>query len=104
MFPVLAGGVVSQAPIRRRRGCGGCRDHVSGTGLLSHVIERPDGLLMPKERAHPGLRPSRFHGRRSGVLASAACISASRCQARVSSLRAIAMVAIFFPRRLLMVA
>jgi hypothetical protein len=36
------------------------------------------------------------------VLASAACVSESRCQARVSSLRAIAMVAIFFPRRFAM--
>jgi hypothetical protein len=34
----------------------------------------------------------------------AAWASASRCQARVSSLRAIAMVTIFFPRRLLMAA
>jgi hypothetical protein len=34
----------------------------------------------------------------------AAWASASRWQARVSSLRAIAMVAIFFPRRLLMAA
>jgi hypothetical protein len=32
------------------------------------------------------------------VLASAVSISESRCQARVSSLRAIAMVTIFFPR------
>jgi len=44
VFPVLAGGVVSQAPIRRRpRRAGGCHDHVSGTGLLSHVIERGAG-------------------------------------------------------------
>ena len=40
----------------------------------------------------------------SGVLASAACIWLSRCQARVSSLRAIAMVAIFFPRLAAMTA
>jgi len=35
---------------------GGCHDHVSGTGLLSHVIER--GLVAcssRKERAHPML-------------------------------------------------
>jgi hypothetical protein len=31
-------------------------------------------------------------------------MSASRCQARVGSLRAIAMVAIFFPRRFAIVA
>jgi hypothetical protein len=49
-------------------------------------------------------RPSRHYGRRGGVLASAACIWLSRCQARVSSLRAVAMVAIFFPRPLVMAA
>jgi hypothetical protein len=38
------------------------------------------------------------------VLASAGSIWLSRCQARVSSLRAIAMVAIFFPRRFAMAA
>jgi hypothetical protein len=43
------------------------------------------------------------------VLASCAAgpgarVVASRCQARVSSLRAIAMVAIFLPRRLAMAA
>jgi hypothetical protein len=49
-------------------------------------------------------RPSRLHGRRGGSFVLLACMSASRCQARVSSLREIAMVAIFFPRRLLMAA
>jgi hypothetical protein len=104
VFPVLAGGVVSQAPIRRRQCAGGCHDHVSGTGLLSHVIERgvSAGSCRKSERTR-GLRPSRRHGRRSGVLASA-CIWSSRCQARVSSLRAIAMVATFFPRRFAMAA
>jgi hypothetical protein len=37
-----------------------------------------------------------------GAWVTAAWASASRWQARVSSLRAIAIVAIFFPRRLLM--
>ena len=41
MFRVLAGGVVSQAPIRRRSGVrAAAMDHVSGTGLLSQMIER----------------------------------------------------------------
>ena len=77
-----------------------CHDHVSGTGLLSHVIERlPACSCRWSERAR-GLAACRCHGRRGGVLVSVACISASRCQERVSSLRAIAMVAVFFPRRL----
>lgn len=38
----------------------------------------------------------------AGVLVSVACMLASRWQARVSSLREIAMVAIFLPRRLAM--
>jgi hypothetical protein len=57
---------------------------------------------MPNGERTRGLAAQPSHGRRGGVLASAAGISASRCQARVSSLRAIAMVAIFFPRRLAM--
>ena len=37
----VAGGVVSQAPIRTSpRRVAGCHDQMSGTGLLSHVIER----------------------------------------------------------------
>jgi len=40
----------------------------------------------------------------AGVVAVVSCMLASRCQARVRSLRAIAMVAIFFPRRLAMAA
>ena len=104
VFPVLAGGVVSQAPIRRRQ-CGGCHDHVSGTGLLSHVIERGLPAGSCRITSAPGAwRPSRLHGRRSGAFVSVACISLSRCQARVSSLRATAMVAIFFPRRFAMAA
>jgi hypothetical protein len=38
----------------------------------------------------------------SGVAGPGAWAAASRCQARVSSLREIAMVAIFFPRRFAM--
>ena len=85
------------APVR------GCHDHMSGTGLLSHVIERGAGAgSCRKSELTRGLATRPFHGRRGGVLASAACISESRCQARVSSLRETAMVAIFFPRRLAM--
>jgi len=87
------------------RCAGGCHDHVSGTGLLSHVIERGGGAgSCRRSELTRGLRPSRLHGRRSGVLAWAGSISESRCQARVTSLRATAMVAIFFPRRLAMAA
>ena len=87
------------APVR------GCHDHMSGTGLLSHVIERGAGAGSCRRASSPGAwRPSRLHGRRGGVLASVACSSASRCQARVTSLRATAMVAIFFPRRLAVTA
>jgi len=104
VFPVRGGrsGLTSTHPAPRQR-AGGCHDHVSGTGLLSQMIERGAGAgsCRRSERTR-GLRPSRLHGRRGGVLASAAGISASRCQARVSSLREIAMVAILFPRRLAM--
>ena len=69
-------------------------------------VMRSSAALAPAHAARtssPGAwRPSRLHGRRGGVLASAACKSLSRYQARVSSLRAIAMVAIFFPRRFAM--
>jgi hypothetical protein len=40
----------------------------------------------------------------SGLAGSGSWSAASRCQARVSSLREIAMVAIFFPRRWAMAA
>ena len=89
VFPACGwrSGLTSTHPAPRRRS-GGCHDHVSGTGLLSHMIERGAGRRAHAEgRAHPGLgdppvsRPPR---RRA---ASAACISDSRCQARVSSLR-----------------
>ncbi len=97
-------GLTSTHPAPRQY-AGGCHDHMSGTGLLSHVIERGAGAGSCRRASSPGAwRPSRLHGRRGGVLASAACSSASRCQARVSSLRATAMVAIFFPRRLAMAA
>ena len=84
---------------------GGCHDHVSGTGLLSQMIERGAGAgSCRRNELTRGLATLPSHGRRSGALASAGSISASRCQARVTSLRAIAMVAIFFPRRLAMAA
>jgi hypothetical protein len=57
---------------------------------------RSSAALAPAHAAgasSPGAwRPSCSHGRCGGVAASAVCISLSRCQARVSSLRAIAMV------------
>ena len=103
----VAGGVVSQAPIRRRaRRAGGCHDHVSGDrAAQSGDRARRWRRLMPHERAHPGLGdPPGLHWPPAAAWRwrrRLAC-SASRCQARVSSLRAIAMVAIFFPRRLAM--
>ena len=71
-----------------------------GTGLLSQMIELGAGAgsCRKSERAR-GLATLRLHGRRGGSFVLVACMSASRCQARVSSLREIAMVAIFFPRR-----
>ena len=45
LFPGVAGGVVSQAPIRRRpRACGAAAMTMCpGTGLLSQMIERGAG-------------------------------------------------------------
>jgi hypothetical protein len=112
LFPGVAGGVVSQAPIRRRA-CvrGGCHDHLSGDrAAQSDDRARRWRRLMPKERAHPGLGdPPGLGCAAVAVLASGAAgpgarAVASRCQARVSSLREIAMVAIFVPRRLAMAA
>jgi hypothetical protein len=53
----VAGGVVSQAPIRRRA-CvaAGAMTMCSGTGLLSQMIERGrDGRLMPRGERARGL-------------------------------------------------
>jgi hypothetical protein len=104
-FPVRGGrsGLTSTHPAPPD--AGGCHDHVSGTGLLSHVIERGAGAgscRMGELTRGLATLPSSWPPRR--VLASAVCISDSRCQARVTSLRATAMVAIFFPRRLAMAA
>jgi hypothetical protein len=101
-FPVLADGVISQAPIRRRPGMrAAAMTMCPGPGCS---VMRSSAARAPAHAARassPGAwRPSCLHDRCSGVLASAACICDSRCQARVSSLRAIAMVAIFLPRRL----
>ena len=96
MFPVRGwrSGLTSTHPAPRQR-AGGCHDHVSGGPGCS--VRRSSAALAPAHAAGasvPGVwRPSRLHGRRGGVLASAGCIWSSRCQARVSSLRAIAMVA-----------
>ena len=53
----VAGGVVSQAPIRRRASVrGGCHDHVSGNrAAQSDDRARRGRRLMPQERACPGL-------------------------------------------------
>jgi hypothetical protein len=51
---------------------------------------------MPKGELTRGLATSVFVAAAAAMLASAACISESRCQARVSSLQETAMVAIFF--------
>ena len=78
---------------------------VRDSGLLSHRFGRGWGAGSCCMAGAPGAwRPSCLHGRGGGVPASAGCISDSRCQARVSSLRATAMVAIFFPRRFAMAA
>jgi len=63
------------------------------------MIERGAGAGSCRrgERAR-GLAASCLHGRCGGSFVLVACISASRWYARVSSLRAIAIVAIFFPR------
>jgi len=101
----VAGGVVSQAPIRRRLVRAAAMTMCPGPGLLSHEIERGAGAgSCRKGELTRGLATLLSHGRRGGGPASAGSISDSRCQARVSSLRAIAMVAIFFPRLLAIVA
>ena len=65
----------------------GRHDHVSGTGLLIHVIERGlVALLMPLGRACPGLGDPPGRGAvvaadsalAAGVLVSVACMLASR--------------------------
>jgi hypothetical protein len=102
----VAGGVVSQAPIRRRASVrAAAMTMCPGPGCS---VRRPGAALAPAHAAGasaPGAwRPSRLHGRRGGSFVLVACMSASRCQARVSSLRAIAMVAILVPRRWAMAA
>ena len=109
LFPGVAGGVVSQAPIRRRlRACGAAAMTMCpGTGLLSQKIERGAGAgSCRKSELTRGLVTLPVWGCAAmAVLASHAAgpgarsVVARRCQARVSSLREIAMVAIFFPRR-----
>ena len=78
-----------------------------GTGLLSQMIERGRWPAHAAGRARPGLGDPPGLGGVVAVpaavpvtaLSGSAAAAASRWQARVSSLRAIAMVAIFFPRR-----
>jgi hypothetical protein len=87
---------------------GGCHDRVirgPGCSVRSSSAARPAHAVL---RAYPGLGdPSRLVTRIPclGADVVVACTSAvrsasvSRCQARVRSLRAIAVVAIFLPRR-----
>jgi hypothetical protein len=105
-------GLTSTHPAPRQRS-GGCHDHVSGNRAAQSedrawaVVAR----LMPQGRACPELGDLPVWGAAAadaalaaGVLVSVAGMLASRWYARVSSLRAIAMVAIFLPRRLAMAA
>jgi hypothetical protein len=103
--PGLAGGVVSQAPIRRRQHAGGCPDHVSGDrAARSDDRARPVAGSCRESELARGLVTLPVWGcaavamLASGVTGPGAWPAASRCHARVSSLREIAMVAIFFPR------
>src|SRR5262249_53193452 len=87
----MRSGLTSTHPAPRQR-AGGCHDHVSGTGLLSHVIERGLlALLMPNGRAHPGLgdppvftaaaaacRPRRFAFQPAGARRGSAACGRSR--------------------------
>src|SRR5580700_8391983 len=105
-------GLTSTHPAPHQR-AGGCHDHVSGD-RAAQSEDRARALaawLMPQGRACPELGDLAVLGAAAadaalaaGVLVSVACIPASRWEARVSSLRAIAMVAIFLPRRLAMAA
>jgi hypothetical protein len=114
----VAGGVVSQAPIRR------------SAGILADAMTMCPGTVAAQscDRARawwpahaawasvPGVWRSSRSGQHAGGQAAvlvcgfvvpgvpADCASASRWQARVRGLRAIVMVAIFFPRRLAMAA
>ena len=112
LFPGVAGGVVSQAPIRRRPGVrDGCHDHVSGDrAAQSDDRARPVAGSCRESELARGLVTLPVWGcaavamLASGVTGPDAWSAASRCHARVSSLREIAMVAIFFPRRLAIAA
>ena len=83
-----------------------------GTGLLSQNIERGPwrpGSCRRSERARslatlPVLGAAADAALAADVQVVVACMLASRWYARVRSLRAIAMVAIFFPRLLAMAA
>ncbi len=98
-------------PFGTCRGVGGCHDRVirgPGCSVRSSSAARPAHAVL---RAHPGLGdPSRLvagipaGGAAADVVAVAWWLavrsaSASRCQARARSLRAMAVVAIFLPRR-----
>jgi hypothetical protein len=96
---------VSQPPIRPTAWAGVMTMSSGARAAQSVRRARRGRLRMISELARAG-RPFRAgHGAAvRGVADGAAGCSASvsRCQARVSSLRATAVVAIFFPRRLAM--
>src|SRR5262245_43657019 len=104
------GGVVSQPPIRPPARAGAMTVSSGDRAVQSvrRARQRPaQGIL----RARPGPGDPSWSGHRVPVWGTAAgavvwlagaSASVSRCQARVASLRAAAVVAIFFPRRLAM--
>jgi len=97
---------VSQPPIRPPAWAGAMTMSSGARAAQSVRRARRGRLRMIYELARAG-RPFRArHGAAVGGVAgcgAAGCsASVSRCQARVSSLRATAVVAIFFPRRLAM--
>jgi len=60
-------GLTSTHPAPRLR-AGGCHDHMSGTGLLSHVIERGAGAgSCRRGELTRGLATLPSHGRRGGL-------------------------------------
>jgi len=87
--------------------CGGRgHDHViRGPGCSVSSASAGQGPAQDVRRAHPGPCDPLRGCHRAAVWGAAGCgaiscpASASRCQARVASLRAMAVVAIFFPRR-----
>jgi hypothetical protein len=107
---VRSGGVVSHPPIRPLARWRGHDRAIRGPGcsVSSPSAGRGPAQANLRARPEPGDLLLVCHRVPSGAVGAAAgggiaCpASVSRCQARVSSLRATAVVAIFFPRRLAM--